>query len=71
MRKRIQSDVSFQPSAITKDDALEVFRDQPYKIELINDIRRTRRLGSTGRASSSTSVTDRTSSGAASWPRSS
>jgi threonyl-tRNA synthetase len=45
MQKRIASDVPFQPSAITKDEALEVFRDQPYKIELINDIPEDEEIG--------------------------
>jgi threonyl-tRNA synthetase len=38
MRKRIESNVPFEPSAITKDEAREMFRDQPYKIELIDEI---------------------------------
>jgi threonyl-tRNA synthetase len=38
MRKRIDSNVPFQPSAITKDEARSMFQDQPYKIELIDEI---------------------------------
>jgi len=38
MRKRIDSDVPFEPSLITKDDARQRFADQPYKLELIEEI---------------------------------
>src|SRR5213083_1398537 len=39
MRTRIKSDVPFEPSQITKDEARERFHDQPYKLELIDEIR--------------------------------
>jgi threonyl-tRNA synthetase len=38
MRNRIESDVPFEPSLITKDEARERFGDQPYKLELIDEI---------------------------------
>jgi threonyl-tRNA synthetase len=38
MRKRIESNVPFQPSQVTKDEAAKLFKDQPYKLELIRDI---------------------------------
>ncbi len=38
MRARIASDVAFEPSEITKDEARKLFADQPYKLELIRDI---------------------------------
>ena len=38
MRNRIESDVPFEPSLITKDEARERFADQPYKLELIGEI---------------------------------
>ena len=38
MRSRIESDVPFEPSLITKDEARERFSDQPYKLELIGEI---------------------------------
>jgi threonyl-tRNA synthetase len=38
MRKRIASDAAFQPSTITKDEARKLFHDQPYKLELIDEI---------------------------------
>jgi threonyl-tRNA synthetase len=38
MRKRIESDVPFEPSLITKDEARERFASQPYKLELIDEI---------------------------------
>jgi len=38
MRNRIESDVPFEPSLITKDEARERFVDQPYKLELIDEI---------------------------------
>jgi threonyl-tRNA synthetase len=38
MQKRIASNVPFEPSAITKDEARKRFHDQPYKLELIDEI---------------------------------
>jgi threonyl-tRNA synthetase len=38
MRKRIASDVAFEPSLISKDEARKLFKDQPYKLELIDEI---------------------------------
>jgi threonyl-tRNA synthetase len=38
MRNRIDSDVPFQPSLITKDEARGLFAAQPYKLELIDEI---------------------------------
>ncbi len=38
MRERIQSDVPFEPSLISKDEARERFAGQPYKLELIDEI---------------------------------
>jgi threonyl-tRNA synthetase len=38
MRKRIESNVPFEPSQVTKDEAAKLFEDQPYKLELIRDI---------------------------------
>ncbi|HEY5640874.1 MAG TPA: threonine--tRNA ligase [Dehalococcoidia bacterium] len=38
MRKRIKSDVDFEPSSISKDEARKLFKDQPYKLELIDEI---------------------------------
>jgi threonyl-tRNA synthetase len=38
MRKRIESNVPFEPSQVTKDEAAKLFKDQPYKLELIRDI---------------------------------
>ena len=38
MRKRIASDVAFEQSLISKDEARELFKDQPYKLELIDEI---------------------------------
>ncbi len=38
MRARIESDVAFEPSEITKEEARKLFADQPYKLELIRDI---------------------------------
>jgi threonyl-tRNA synthetase len=38
MRKRIESDVPFEPSLIGKEEARERFAAQPYKLELIDDI---------------------------------
>ncbi len=38
MRERIQSDVPFEPSLISKDEARQRFAGQPYKLELIDEI---------------------------------
>lgn len=38
MRKRIESDVPFEPSVISKEEARKRFADQPYKLELIEEI---------------------------------
>ena len=38
MRKRILSNVPFEPSQISKEEAAKLFNDQPYKLELIRDI---------------------------------
>ena len=38
MRTRIESNVPFEPSAISKDEARKMFADQPFKIELIDGI---------------------------------
>ncbi|HUF54665.1 MAG TPA: threonine--tRNA ligase [Dehalococcoidia bacterium] len=38
MRKRIASDVAFEGSSISKDDARLMFSEQPYKLELIEEI---------------------------------
>jgi threonyl-tRNA synthetase len=38
MRKRIESNVPFEPSAISKDEARKRLHDQPYKLELIDEI---------------------------------
>ncbi|MCI0820510.1 MAG: threonine--tRNA ligase, partial [Chloroflexi bacterium] len=38
MRKRIASDVEFEQSLISKDEARKLFKDQPYKLELIDEI---------------------------------
>ena len=38
MRKRIASDVAFEQSLISKDEARKLFKDQPYKLELIDEI---------------------------------
>lgn len=38
MRKRVKSNVPFEPSLITKDEARKRFHAQPYKLELIDDI---------------------------------
>ncbi len=38
MRKRIASNVPFEPSKVSKDEASKLFKDQPYKLELIRDI---------------------------------
>src|SRR5467141_3318842 len=39
MRGRIESNVPFEPSQIEKDEARERFHHQPYKLELIDEIR--------------------------------
>ena len=61
MRARIDSNVPFEPSQISKDEARQRFADQPYKLELIDEIARTSNSAFTGRASSSTSARARTS----------
>jgi len=38
MRARIESNVPFEPSAISKEEARRMFADQPFKIELIEGI---------------------------------
>src|SRR5437867_8503709 len=38
MRERIESDIPFEPDQVTKDEARKAFHDQPYKLELIEDI---------------------------------
>ncbi|MGH9202531.1 MAG: threonine--tRNA ligase, partial [Vicinamibacterales bacterium] len=38
MRSRIASNVPFEPSLISKDEARRLFHDQPYKLELIDEI---------------------------------
>jgi threonyl-tRNA synthetase len=38
MRKRIASNVPFEPSKVSKDEAAKLFKGQPYKLELIRDI---------------------------------
>ncbi|MEO8458494.1 MAG: threonine--tRNA ligase [Chloroflexota bacterium] len=38
MKKRVKSNVPFEPSQITKEQAATEFADQPYKLELIRDI---------------------------------
>ncbi len=38
MRARIESDVPFEPDQISKGEARKVFADQPYKLELIQEI---------------------------------
>ncbi len=38
MRARIESDLPFEPDEISKDEARKVFADQPYKLELIDEI---------------------------------
>jgi len=45
MRKRIASDVAFQPSVITKDEARAMFAGQPYKLELIDEIPEDEEIG--------------------------
>lgn len=38
MRQRIESNVPFEPSAISKEEARKRFHDQPFKLELIDEI---------------------------------
>src|SRR2546425_11733749 len=38
MRERIESNVPFEPSAISKEEARSRFADQPYKLDLIEGI---------------------------------
>lgn len=38
MRDIIKSGVSFEQEVISREDALKMFADQPYKVELINDL---------------------------------
>jgi threonyl-tRNA synthetase len=38
MRARIESNVPFEPSLISRDEARKLFADQPYKLELIDEI---------------------------------
>ncbi len=38
MRRRVESDVPFRHEEITKDEARKLFAEQPYKLELIDDI---------------------------------
>ena len=38
MRARIESNVPFEPDQVPKDEARKVFHDQPYKLELIDEI---------------------------------
>jgi len=38
MRRRIESNVPFEPSLISKDEARTLFHNQPYKLELIDEI---------------------------------
>ena len=38
MRKRIESNVPFEPSQISKEEARKLFQGQPYKLELIEGI---------------------------------
>lgn len=38
MRRIIANNCSFIRTEVSKDKALELFKDQPYKIELINDL---------------------------------
>ncbi len=45
MRRRIESDAAFQPSTITRDEARAMFADQPYKIELIDEIPEDEEIG--------------------------
>jgi threonyl-tRNA synthetase len=45
MRMRIASDAPFEPSAISREEALGLFKDQPYKIELIQEIPEDEEIG--------------------------
>jgi threonyl-tRNA synthetase len=38
MRRRVESDVPFEPSLVSKEEARRLFKDQPYKLELIDEI---------------------------------
>ena len=38
MKEIIKSDISFEQKTITKDEAREIFKDQNYKLELIDEI---------------------------------
>ena len=38
MRRRVESDVAFRHEEITKDEARKLFSEQPYKLELIEEI---------------------------------
>jgi len=38
MRRRVESNVPFEPSLINKDEARKRFHDQPFKLELIDEI---------------------------------
>jgi len=38
MRRRVESDVPFVHEAVSKDEARELFAEQPYKLELIDEI---------------------------------
>src|SRR3990172_8110964 len=38
MRRRVESNVPFLQEEISKDEARELFADQPYKLELIDEI---------------------------------
>ncbi|HQB18639.1 MAG TPA: threonine--tRNA ligase [Candidatus Pacearchaeota archaeon] len=38
MKEIIKSDIPFEQKIITKDEAREIFKDQPYKLELIDEI---------------------------------
>ncbi len=39
MREIIRQNTAFKKSGITKKEAMELFKDQPYKLELINDLK--------------------------------
>jgi len=38
MKEIIKNDIPFEQKIITKDEAREIFKDQPYKLELIDEI---------------------------------
>ena len=38
MRRRVESDVPFVHEEVSKDEARELFAEQPYKLELIDEI---------------------------------